>query len=212
MDPEDAIEQLRVAPGDVVTADLWNGMLELCRELARSFGVVTKGSGIRVHQYPQGINIVADSQRSSFVGRFSVRTSGQTCTVGPGLVNSLMPWIGQRPIDGIKNGKPGEIPTLKLDAGPNADLRSYVVIQAKVDPESERPELNKENPESLQILHTNNLDQELPPGTAQRVVAMLVWKDKGTLSRVHQVLYFDQKLSVSKLATGGVRLAISTDA
>jgi hypothetical protein len=212
MDPEDAIEQLKVAPGDVVTANLWNGMLELCRELVRSFGVVTKGSGIRIHQYPQGINIVADSQRSSFVGRFSVRNSGLSATIGPGLVDGLMPNIGSKPIDGIQNGKTGEIPTLDLKEGPNSDLRSWVCIRAQVDAESERPALDKEEPSSLQIVHVSDLNAELPPGVALRVVAMLVWRDESTLSRVHQVLYFDQKLTVSKLSTGGVRLSMEADA
>jgi hypothetical protein len=212
MDPEDAIEQLKVAPGDAVTASLWNGMLELCANLVRSFGVVKKGSGIRIHTYPDGINIVADAQRTSYVGRFSVRTSGLSCTLSPGMVDGLAPNIGDKPIDGIKNGELGEIPTLSLDAGPNADLRSWVVIRAKVDPKAELPMLDKEDPEALQIEHTSDLDQELPPGVGQRVVAMLAWKDKGTISRVHQVLYFDQRLSASKLTDGRVKVRMEADA
>lgn len=212
MDPEDAIEQLKVAPGDVVTAKLWNGMLELCRELVRSFGLVKKGAGIRIHSYPQGINIVADAQPASFVGRFSVRTSGLRCAVGPGRVNGITPNIGSTPIDGMTGKEQGEIPTLDLSDGPNSDLRSWVVIRVAVDPAAERPGLDKEDPDALQIQHTSDLDQDLPPGVALRVVAMLVWRDQSTLSRVHQALYFDQRLSVSKLTDGGVRLSMEADA
>lgn len=212
MDPEDAIEQLRVAPGDAVTANLWNGMLELCRELVKSFGIVTKGSGIRIHQYPQGINIVADAQRSSFVGRFNIRASGLSCTIGLGLVDGLVPNIGSKPIDGIENGELGEIPKLDLEEGPNSALRSWVVIRAQVDPEEKLPSMDKEDPSSLQIVHTSNLDQDLPPGVGLRVVAMLVWRDEITISRVHQVLYFDQRLTVSKLSDGGVRISMEADA
>lgn len=206
-DIDSAIASLRVKSGDPITRQLWNGLLDLCAALVKSFSEFSSGTGVRIHRYPQGINVVADRGSSAFRGAFSVRVAGLEAVVGLGTVSDIVPAVGDVRIDAK------ELPKLKIDGGPNEQLRSWIAVRAAVDPSADDPKLNPEDPAALQIIHTNDLSlavdgSPLPPGVALEALAMLIWSDTKTISRVHQIVYFNQRLVITRTAAASpVKLA-----
>lgn len=202
-DIDSAIALLRVKEGDPITRKLWNGLLDLCTALVKSFSDFSSGTGVRLHRYPQGVNIVADRGTASFMGRFSVRIAGKDATVGAGTMEGVTPKINGTAIDGYDaNGKLGTIPKLKINGGPGDNLRSYVCIQATIDVESGKwdPEME----DALTVVHVASLELEadLVATTGLLPLAMLIWSDTTTISRVRQIVYFDQKYRFIPSADG----------
>jgi len=193
-DIDSAIASLRVESGDPITRKLWNGLLDLCAGMVKSFSEFSSGTGVRIHRYPQGINVVADRGSSSFGGAFGVRVAGMEATVGLGTVEDVTPSIGGARIDDET------IPKLKIDGGPNEQLRSWIAVKVTVDPEAPDAKIDPEDPESLQIIHTNDLSSSSPSlllsassSSALLPLAMLIWSDTKTISRVRQIVFFNQR-------------------
>jgi len=187
---ESAIESLRVKSGDPITAKLWNGLLDLVRELVGSFAKVMSGTGVRLQRYPRGLNIVADRGGAPFSGSFSVRLSGTEATVGAGTLEDITPRLDGNRIDGYDdNGKLGTIPKLRITGGPGEGLRSYVSVEVAVD---QAGKLDPANREAVTITHRQSLVSD-DDAVGVLPLAVLIWSDSSTLSKVRQIVYFDQR-------------------
>lgn len=185
------LSKLRARAGDPVTERKWNGLLSLIERLLDALRSM-QGRGLHVDMDTGGIHLWAESDAVAFRGAFSVSRTGDGIQVGQGTVNGdLIPRISGRRIDGSDSR--GEIPTLRLrDARPNADLRSWIVLQATPTPDSDPPALDPEDTGALVILHTDDLSAS-PEGTLWQPLAILVWQDESSLRTLHQIVYFHQR-------------------
>ncbi len=151
------------------------------------------GGGIRMHRQQNGTTLIADRQASAFVGRFAVRVSQKKAIVGAGRVDSLVPTINGKPIDGDTP------PELTIDGSPNEALRSWLCIEAIVSKEAKTIDTDADSP--LIITHRNDLTLSASPSlpvslSGIKPIAMLVWSDTATIQRVEQIVYFDQQIIV----------------
>lgn len=169
----------------------------LANHIARTGGVQS-GRGIRKHVYGNGTSMVVDPQSSAFVGAFAVRVSGGMATVGTGTVNEVVPTIDGEQIDGVNaEGTLGKVPSLSIEDGPNAQLRSWVCVEALYDAETGGI---AEADDSLIVTHRADLPvakEQAIAGEPQRIIkplAILVWQSEDVVSRVRQITYFDQRL------------------
>lgn len=195
------IDELRVRVGDPITARLWNAMLDLCAGLHKSYRDISGGKGVRLHRYPDGINIVADTGGANFVGAFAVRQAGALAvTVGAGMLNTIIPKIDGVPIDGVVDGRQRGIPPLKVEM-PGADMRSFVCLRVVTD-DAQRI---VDAPDAVTVVHRTTMPAaDEPAEVGLHVIAMLQWSDRTTF-RVWQVLYHHQQHIAIKERSGGVR-------
>ena len=76
-----------------------------------------QGEGIRILDTPLGATIIREPDSLAFNHPWRVSGGAGICTVSPGFVEGVLPWIDGRPIDGLAaNGAPDPrgVPTLKL--------------------------------------------------------------------------------------------------
>ena len=68
--------------------------------------------------------------------------------------------------------------------------------------------LDPDDPEALQVIHTNDLELSriADPASGILAIALLVWADKTNIAAVHQTVYFDQKLEIKKDKAGKIIL------
>jgi len=158
---------------------------------------------IRVHTGRDGDHVVADVTPPPFHGAFTVRLAGRMkARVGLGTVENIVPLVNdtQVTLDGRDAvGDPAAVPTLDLVIGPGPDLRSWICLQVTVD---DAGVLDPKNRESAIVGHVNDLtgryangvslDQD---GRGYLPLAMLVWRDKKTVQRIVQNVYFNQRHS-----------------
>jgi hypothetical protein len=82
-------------------------------------------------------------------------------TIGFGTVQDLVPRIEGKRLDGPDDkGREGEPPTLRLTGEPNEELRSWIVVEVKVDPKS--GEIDPEDEEAVTIRHARELRSSTP--------------------------------------------------
>jgi hypothetical protein len=101
----------------------------------------------------------------------------------------MMPRIGGKRLDGTDDkGREGDPPTLRLTGEPNDVLRSWIVVEVKVDPKS--GEIDPENEEAVTIRHV----RELRPSSveiARHPLAVLIWApNRTTIVRARQITHF----------------------
>jgi len=83
------------------------------------------------------------------------------------------------------------VPKLKLASGPNAELRSWVCLQVRVDLQS--GEINTDDENAVSIVHKKDIENDLPSdgSIGLHALAMLVWNsDRSSVKRLHQVTHF----------------------
>jgi hypothetical protein len=174
------VRELYVQRGDAILP-AWNKLLNWTKQFR-----VLAGRGIRLTRTPNGTYIVADLQASTWDHPFRVMLSGKEVTVGMGTLNNRIPTINGVPLDGAQ-----AVPRLKLASGPNAELRSWVCLQVRVDRQT--GEINTDDENALSIVHKNDIENGLlSDGTAGlHALAMLVWNpDRSSVKRLHQVTHF----------------------
>ncbi len=174
------VRELYVQRGDAILP-AWNKLLNWAKQFR-----VLAGRGIRLTRTPNGTYIVADLQASTWDHPFRVMLSGKEVTVGTGTLNNRIPTINGVPLDGAQ-----AVPKLKLASGPNAELRSWVCLQVRVDLQS--GEINTDDENAMSIVHKNNIENGLPSDgiIGLHALAMLVWNpDRSSVKRLHQVTHF----------------------
>ena len=174
------VRELYVQRGDAILP-AWNKLLNWAKQFR-----VLAGRGIRLTRTPNGTYIVADLQASTWDHPFRVMLSGKEVTVGMGTLNNRIPTINGVALDGAQ-----AVPKLKLASGPNAELRSWVCLQVRVDLQS--GEINTDDENAMSIVHKNNIENGLPSDgiIGLHALAMLVWNpDRSSVKRLHQVTHF----------------------
>jgi len=174
------VRELYVQRGDAILP-AWNKLLNWAKQFR-----VLAGRGIRLTRTPNGTYIVAELQASAWDHPFRVMLSGKEVTVGMGTLNNRIPTINGVALDGAQ-----AVPKLKLTSGPNAELRSWVCLQVRVDRQTGEINTDDENPVS--IVHKNDIENGLPSdgSIGLHALAMLVWNsDRSSVKRLHQVTHF----------------------
>ena len=174
------VRELYVQRGDAILP-AWNKLLNWAKQFR-----VLAGRGIRLTRTPNGTYIVADLQASTWDHPFRVMLGGKEVTVGMGTLNNRIPTINGVPLDGAQ-----AVPRLKLASGPNAELRSWVCLQVRVDRQS--GEINTDDETAVSIVHKNDIENGLPSDgiIGLHALAMLVWNpDRSSVKRLHQVTHF----------------------
>ena len=174
------VRELYVQRGDAILP-AWNKLLNWAKQFR-----VLAGRGIRLTRTPNGTYIVADLQASTWDHPFRVMLSGKEVTVGTGTLNNRIPTINGVPLDGAQ-----AVPKLKLASGPNAELRSWVCLQVRVDLQS--GEINTDDENAMSIVHKTDIENGLPSDgiIGLHALAMLVWNpDRSSVKRLHQVTHF----------------------
>jgi hypothetical protein len=177
------LRELYVRPGQPVLP-AWRRLLEWAKQF-RLFA----GRGVRLQRTPNGIYVVADLRSNPWNHPFKVRLMDREATIGFGTVQDVVPRIEGRRIDGTDDkGREGEPPVLRLTGEPNADLRSWIVVEVKVDPES--GEIDPDDEEAVVVRHV----RELRSSTAElgrHPLAMLVWSpNRSSIVRARQITHF----------------------
>lgn len=195
------LTQLKLKAGDPFSASWWDRATTFLESLLANLDSMV-GPGLVKDESGSGFFLRAETSAASFAGSFAVSLSGDEATIGTGTVENITPWIGSKKIDDADDQ-----PKLKLSDGPNDDLRSWACIRVAIDPEAEKLTIDPEDEESLVIIHANDLEEAAKQEEGQASVilpiAMFIWSDKSTTSAVHQIVYFNQRLSIAKDATTG---------
>jgi hypothetical protein len=179
------VRELYVQRGDAILP-AWNKLLNWAKQFR-----VFAGRGIRLTRTPNGTYIVADLQASTWDHPFRVSLGGKELTIGMGTLNNRIPTINGLPLDGAQAGKAQAVPKLKLTSGPNAELRSWVCLQLRVDRQS--GEISADDENAVSIVHKSDIENGLPSdgSIGLHALAMLVWNsDRSSVKRLHQVTHF----------------------
>lgn len=180
------VRELYVQRGDAILP-AWNKLLNWAKQFR-----VFAGRGIRLTRTPNGTYVVAEPQASAWDHPFRVTLGGKELTVGIGTLNNRIPTINGVPLDGAQAGKAHATPKLKLTSGPNAELRSWVCLQLRVDRQT--GEINADDENAVIIIHRNDIENSLPSdgSIGLHALAMLVWNsDRSSVRRLHQVTHFN---------------------
>lgn len=177
------LRELYVRPGEPVMP-AWKRLLEWAKQF-RLFA----GRGVRLQRTPNGTYVIADIRNNPWNHPFKARLADREATIGFGTVQDVVPRIGGERLDGIdEKGREGEVPTLKIEGEPNDELRSWIVVEVKVDPES--GEIDPEDKEAVVIRHVQELRSPTPE-VGRHPLAMLVWAPNGTeIVRSRQITHF----------------------
>jgi len=177
------LRDLIVRPGEPVLP-AWERLLDWAKQFR-----LHAGHGVRLNRTPNGTYIIADLPSPSWNHPFQVRLAEREVTVAFGTVNGLVPRIGGRTIDGLdENGRETEPPRLRIEGGPNEDLRSWIVIDVRTGGES--GELDPSDPEAVVIRHARALRPD-DKTIGRHPLAMLLWAANGRrLVRSRQITHF----------------------
>ena len=175
------LRELEVKKGDPVLP-AW----ERLKAWARRFEL-RAGSGVRFNQMPEGTWVIAEPAVQSWNHPFRVSVSDKIARIGNGSVNNLIPQIDGIGLDGMnQDGKEVTAPELKITSGPDADLRSWICVQAKVDLKTGK--IDPKDETALTVVHVNSLAPQ-SADTGLQPLAMLSWSDTTTISRVFQITH-----------------------
>ena len=178
-----------VRPGDSIARAIRALAAHILRE-AR----LTTGAGVRRHQTAEGSHIVADARSPAFGGSFTVAMRGaRACTVGHGTVNgAVVPVINGVPVDGVIQGRALPPPVLALASAPDAARRSWVCLRATPAPDAAAMDGRECLYEIAHITDASLLDgRDDDMGRGHHPLAMLVWADAASVSRVVRAAYFN---------------------
>ena len=178
------LRQLRVRPGDPVMP-AWNRLLEWVKQFR-----LVAGRGVRFQRTPNGTYVVADLRSNPWNHPFKVSLSDQEATIAFGTVEDIVPRIGGQPIDGLdEKGRQAVPPKLRLDGGPNSDLRSWIAVEARVDRDSGKIDPNSK--EAVVIRHVREL-RSSEAEVGRHPLAMLLWAADGkSVLRSRQITHFN---------------------
>lgn len=177
------LRDLHVRPGEPVLP-AWKRLLEWAKQF-RLFA----GRGVRLQRTPNGTYVIADLKSNPWNHPFKVRLAEREATVGFGTVQDVVPRIDGKRLDGIdEKGREGEVPLLKIEGEPNDELRSWIVVEVKVDPKS--GEIDPGNEEAVVIRHVREL-RASTPDVGRHPLAMLIWAPNGTeIVRSRHITHF----------------------
>ena len=171
-------------------------------EALQSISQISTGRDLRVHDGPDGRSIVAAPRYIPFSGQFFVSVqNSKEAQISPGTCDGQIPAIDQILLNGMKDGKQGDVPTLDLSEGPGPALTSYVCLQVKTDPKTGLVK-DPTDPQAYTIIHrstpvprANGLIKDDGNGKGQLELALLLWSDSNTISGLVQNVYFAQSHS-----------------
>jgi hypothetical protein len=177
------LRELYVRPGQPVLP-AWRRLLEWAKQF-RLFA----GRGVRLQRTPNGTYVVADIRSNPWNHPFKVRLMDREATIGFGTVQDVVPHIDGKRLDGTDDkGREGEPPVLRLTGEPDNELRSWIIVEAKVDPES--GEIDPEDEEAVVVRHVRELRSSTPE-LGRHPLAMLVWSpNRSSIVRVRQITHF----------------------
>jgi hypothetical protein len=199
----DDLESLKARPGERV-APKWEGLIRYLRRITQ----LRAGRDVRLKTGPDGTSVIADQRGALFVPHFKVSLQAQLARVGAGLISGRMPLVSGVRLDGKStDGKDDKtVPGLPLTGGPDAALRSWVVVTVRVDLATG---LLAEAEEALGIAHRNDVLARLANGycvdeggVGFYPLALLIWRDKRNVLRVHQNTMHDLQHAFVKAAGG----------
>ncbi len=181
------VRDLYVRKGEPVLP-AWNRLLAWARQFR-----LCAARGIRFTRTPNGTFVVAEQTVLSWDHPFRVQVSDAEALITLGTINKLVPTIDGVGLDALS------APKLKITGGPNGDLRSWICVDVQVDLKSGM--INPEGENSIIITHVGELDPRTSEGgspdngrgTGRHPLAMLIWSDKSTIRRAHQITHFNQQ-------------------
>lgn len=188
------IKAFKVKPGDPIPP-AW----EKLRAYVEALPEITAGSGVRITRSSRQTIVVADPDTTAFTPRFRVTVAGTKAKVGLGTLGNRAPLVAGVGLDGkTPDGKVIAVPPLSLDEGPNEELRSWVCLDVRVDLKT--GQIDPEIKDNLNITHRKDIASRFRNGFCMDdgqgngflPLAMLVWRDKATVGRVIQNVYFNQ--------------------
>jgi len=187
------LENLRAKPGELI-APKWEQLLRYLRRLTQ----LRRGNGVRIKAGPDGTSVVSDARAVRFVPHFAVRIGrADEVHVRLGLVNGQVPTLDGVRIDGLtEDGQPSPkpVPALSIKEGADDSLRSWVCIVVQIDPATgewiEKEPLKIEHRADVPARLRNGYSMD-EKGTGIYPLALLVWRDRKTLGRIHQVTMHD---------------------
>lgn len=163
--------------------------------------ILTATGPVRVHHDAWGnAHVVADTTPASYGGAFRVSIAGaMQVRVGNGTCEGITPRLNGVPLDGMDGTRAVRVPLLKLEDGPDANLRSWVMLRFVVDLSTGLPVPDDED--TATIVHRNDLSAVFANGVSpddrtgagHLPLAMLVWRDERSLQRVVRNVYFQQR-------------------
>lgn len=184
--------ELRARKGDLILPK-WLALLLFIEKTNR----VIRGKGVRVQSLPSGGLIVsAEDNFNPWESPFKVRVAGASVTVREGLVNGIMPAIGENRLDGSKgDGEAEAKPRLEIEHP--GEPRSFIALKMLF---GEKPvAFDPEDPLALQIVHIP--ESRLAPLFSQGgavinednstlyPLALLKWGEGKTASRAFQITH-----------------------
>lgn len=138
--------ELRARKGDLILPK-WLALLLFIEKTNR----VIRGRGVRVQSLPSGgLIISAEDNFNPWESPFKVRVSGKFVTVREGLVNGVMPAIGEIRLDGSKGEGEAEAKP-KLEIENPGQARSFIAIKMLFG--GDLAAFDPEDPLALQIVH-----------------------------------------------------------
>lgn len=177
------VDDLQARAGQPI-APLWQQL----RQRLAAAGQLQLGTGMRLHQGPDGTTVIAEPSGKSFTPHFKVSLSGMEASVGLGTVNGDVPTIQGIGLDGVNSsGATVTVPRVKLTT-PDDLLRSWIVLQVKIDLATG---LIVEEPDAITLIHTNDRRSNIDPALGWQPVALLTWADRRTPRRAHQIVMKD---------------------
>ncbi len=178
------LRELYVQPGQPVLP-AWRRLLEWSKQF-RLFA----GRGVRLQRTPNGTYIVADLASNPWNHPFKVRLSGMEAMIGFGTVQNVVPRIEGKRLDGSDDkGREGEPPSLLITGEPNAELRSWIIVEVR--PDLEWGEVLMGDKEAVVIRHVNDL-QSPSAEVGRHPLAMLIWSsNRRSVQRVRQITHFN---------------------
>ena len=166
------LRDLHVKKGDPVLP-AWNRLLAWAGQF-RLFA----GRGVRLTRTPNGTFIVVEQKSAPWDHPFKVMVGDNEATVLMGTLNNLVPTIAGKPLDAESP------PRLKINGGPNAELRSWICLDVRVDAKT-----GVINEKGVVIAHAREAESR---ESGRHPLAMLVWNtDRATVRRVHQITHFN---------------------
>ena len=177
------ISEILAKPGDS-KRQKFNALIAWLQAFIRERQIQSHDSRVRLIQTSSGVSVIAEDSAvaESWSWQISI-TANMEATIGLGTLNALVPTI-----DGVRLDA-ATPPQLLITEGPNEQLRSWIAIQVKVNPDTHQIDPAVED--SVTIIHTNDLAKARQQGDGIRPLAMLIWRDSQTIQEAHQIARLD---------------------